>query len=85
MRLRIAFLALAAAIPAMPQPTPPAPPLLDTGLPNLFPTPPPLVTGARRNSGQLTILFPTNSQQASATLTTAPPTPTEIPRARSSR
>lgn len=47
MRLRIVPLALVAAILALSQTTPaPAPPLLDTGLPNLFPTPPPLTIGA---------------------------------------
>ena len=44
MRPRIAFLAMAAVATALPQTTPPA--MLDTGLPNLFPTPPPLTTGA---------------------------------------
>src|ERR1700733_7983793 len=50
MRLRIAFLALAAAIPALPQTTSPPPPLLNTGLPNAYPTLPPPVTGASSTS-----------------------------------
>ena len=54
MRLRIVFLALAAAIPALPQTTSPPPPLLDTGLPNAYPTPPPPITGASSTSPLLT-------------------------------
>ena len=61
MRLRIAFLALAAAIPALPQTTPPAPPLLNTGLPNAYPTPPPPVTGASSTSP---LLIPNRCRRA---------------------
>lgn len=61
MRLRIVFLALPAAIPALSQTTSPNPPLLNTGLPNLFPTPPPPIIGA---SSTNPLLIPNPSQGA---------------------
>jgi len=82
MRPRIVFLALAAAIPALPQAAPPA--MLDTGVPNLFPTPPPLTTGASstnpllipKPSGGLTLNGSTGALSANQIWPgTAPPVP----------
>jgi len=45
MRIRMAFLALLAAVAALPQAQPTGP-TLSSGLPNLYTTPRPLLTGA---------------------------------------
>jgi hypothetical protein len=64
MRLRIVFLALAAAIPALPQTAPQ--PMLDTGVPNFYsPSPPPLITGAS-STNPLLVPAPSNLKPSGA-------------------